>query len=351
MPRWRDLNTVSLLGNSITGVAEVAVTPASDNFENSGDDDDSLQRIDVTGRRVTISISVMDPLHKRDIKNPFFGGKVFTVNTTTDVITCTAHGLSDTDKVRFYTSSALPSGISANTTYYARDTTTDTLKIAATSGGSAIDLTTEGTGTQYLQYELNAIQRLTLRESGDLIEDSAEDETWKTYMGITGRVLEADAEFRDLKKALGVFALGDLGDLVVETLEGSATSGLADSTSWERFLMEAMTLTGINTSSKHKELSSVSMNWRGVGDATLGAEIQNTTHDAGTTNFEKNVGDTGTCSFVAPSADGGSNVTVTISNCVLTSVEITLNHGGRTERRFELSAYSSNGSTSPVALS
>ena len=74
----------------------------------------------------------------------------FTVNTGTDVVTLTAHGLQDGDRVRVSTSNTLPSPLVADTDYYIRDKTTDTFKLAATAGGSAIDITTAGTGTHTL---------------------------------------------------------------------------------------------------------------------------------------------------------------------------------------------------------
>lgn len=64
-----------------------------------------------------------------------------TGNETTDVITLNGHGFSDGDKVKF---SALTggAGLSTNTEYFVRDKTTNTFKLAATSGGAAIDFTT-----------------------------------------------------------------------------------------------------------------------------------------------------------------------------------------------------------------
>jgi hypothetical protein len=67
----------------------------------------------------------------------------FTVAIATDVVTCLAHGFSDTNTIVFY-GGTVPAGLTEGTIYYARDCTTDTFKVAATAGGAAIDLT--GTG-------------------------------------------------------------------------------------------------------------------------------------------------------------------------------------------------------------
>lgn len=71
--------------------------------------------------------------------------KVFTGESTDDVVTCVAHGFSDTDTVVVFGAN-LPAGLTAGTIYYVRDATTDTFKLAATSGGTAIDLTGDGAG-------------------------------------------------------------------------------------------------------------------------------------------------------------------------------------------------------------
>lgn len=67
----------------------------------------------------------------------------FAVNISTDVVTCVGHGFSDTNTIVFY-GGTVPSPLVEGTVYYARDATSDTFKVAATSGGAAIDLT--GTG-------------------------------------------------------------------------------------------------------------------------------------------------------------------------------------------------------------
>lgn len=60
------------------------------------------------------------------------------------VITCTAHGLTVGRRVGFTTTGSLPTGISPSTIYYVQSVpTADTLTIAATSGGAAIN--TSGT--------------------------------------------------------------------------------------------------------------------------------------------------------------------------------------------------------------
>jgi hypothetical protein len=58
------------------------------------------------------------------------------------VVTWTAHGLSESWPVKFSTTGALPTGITAGTTYYLKSVTTDTFRLAATPGGA--DINTSG---------------------------------------------------------------------------------------------------------------------------------------------------------------------------------------------------------------
>ncbi len=58
----------------------------------------------------------------------------------TDVIYSTAHGYTDGTKVVFFNGTP-PGGLIEGTVYFTRDGTTDSFKVAATSGGAAIDLT------------------------------------------------------------------------------------------------------------------------------------------------------------------------------------------------------------------
>jgi len=71
-----------------------------------------------------------------------------TFNATTNAATWTAHGLVAGDAVIFTNSGgALPVELTSGTTYYVSVTTANTFTVAATNGGTAIDLAGVGTGT------------------------------------------------------------------------------------------------------------------------------------------------------------------------------------------------------------
>jgi microcystin-dependent protein len=72
------------------------------------------------------------------------------VNTTTDTITKTAHGLSNGPIIHFTTDGTLPGGITTKTKYYVISATTNSFQVSTTLNGSPVDITSTGTGTHSL---------------------------------------------------------------------------------------------------------------------------------------------------------------------------------------------------------
>lgn len=279
MSRYRDVKDVSIFGTAWTGVQEVSLNFEADTFENSGDDDTDIKRVDVTKQKITISVDVLDPNHKRDIKTPIYGA---------------SPGLS-----------------------------------------------------------LNEVVRISLSENCDVISDSAEEDQWITYIGVTRRKIEGEVEMRDISQLMteGTIKIGDKDDLIFKTLPGATLTGLADGSAYEEFTAKNMVVTGIAPSARHGEIGNGTISFIGHGDDSNEAEIQNTLSAGGNSGFEKHCGDSGTILWTAPSVGGsGGDVDVTIVNCVCTGVELVANHGGRLERRFTFEAYSSDGETSPISI-
>lgn len=71
----------------------------------------------------------------------------FTVVAATDVITSTAHGLSNGDCVWVSSGTTLPAGLSASTNYYVIEATANTFKLSAIPNGPSVNITDTGTGT------------------------------------------------------------------------------------------------------------------------------------------------------------------------------------------------------------
>jgi len=136
------------------------------------------------------------------------------VNAGTNVITFAAHGLSDTDQITYNQvgGGTLMTNVANGATVFVRDKTTDTFKIAATSGGTAINI---GTG--------HSAQTFTIVTGA----------TQATAVASTGLGLDGDTDSREIahvgwvKKTVGTG--GRAGRVHYETLvAGSSMSGDAE---------------------------------------------------------------------------------------------------------------------------
>lgn len=75
----------------------------------------------------------------------------FTVNTTSNVVTAVGHPYANGDVVPLSnTGGDLPGGLTAGTVYYAVGVSGNDLQLSLTEGGSAVDITSAGTGTHFL---------------------------------------------------------------------------------------------------------------------------------------------------------------------------------------------------------
>lgn len=104
----------------------------------------------------------------------------FTADDSTDVITANGHGLVDGNKVMVSNSGGgLPGGLTTNTVYYVISSTTNTFQLSATEGGSAINMSSAGTGThsftrvykEDVDYELDAKAGMIRPLTGGAIAD------------------------------------------------------------------------------------------------------------------------------------------------------------------------------------
>lgn len=78
--------------------------------------------------------------------------QAFTVVAATDVFTATAHSYADNEAV-ILSSLTGAAGVTAGPTYYIRDSTVNTFKLAATIGGAAINITSDGSGNVARLYD------------------------------------------------------------------------------------------------------------------------------------------------------------------------------------------------------
>jgi len=79
----------------------------------------------------------------------------FTADSGTDTFTFASHGLTNGTAVQVRNNGgALPAGLAIDTEYYIVSAAANTFQLSATSGGAAINITTNGTGTQYVYKSL-----------------------------------------------------------------------------------------------------------------------------------------------------------------------------------------------------
>jgi hypothetical protein len=85
--------------------------------------------------------SYTDTFSDADLINPERPASA-TGASATDVVTATSHGMQDGDSFKFLSLTG-GAGLTAQTTYYVRDATANTFKVAASAGGVAINFTTD----------------------------------------------------------------------------------------------------------------------------------------------------------------------------------------------------------------
>ena len=101
---------------------------------------DKIDFIEYKGTAITDFI-----FHRGTITKQISPKTVQSIDTSTNTLTANAHGFSDTNTVRVgVINGLLPPELSLNGKYFVRDSATNTLKLALTSGGTAIDLTATG---------------------------------------------------------------------------------------------------------------------------------------------------------------------------------------------------------------
>jgi hypothetical protein len=112
------------------------------------------------------------PIHPNFIHEPPDGDAIspnntpaFTAVASTDLLNTVGHGLAVNTPIVPSTTGTLPGGLTAATTVYviASGLTADAFKVSATVGGSAIDITSAGTGTHSWQRVLTDAQKTEIQ--------------------------------------------------------------------------------------------------------------------------------------------------------------------------------------------
>lgn len=101
-----------------------------------------------------------------------------TGSAAANTLTKSSHGLANTTRVMIISSVTLPVPLTANTVYYVVSTATNTFQLATASGGVAIDLTSNGSGT---------IQVIEVDTAGPVIMNVAGYATAGVYQAVPSR--------------------------------------------------------------------------------------------------------------------------------------------------------------------
>lgn len=72
------------------------------------------------------------------------------IDTGTETFTSNTHGIADGSLVKFHATTTLPGGLSASDFYYVISSATNTFQVSNTEGGSAVNITSGGSGTIYV---------------------------------------------------------------------------------------------------------------------------------------------------------------------------------------------------------
>ena len=197
------------------------------------------------------------------------------VNTTSDVITSAAHGFTDTSSI-FYNEQGgtVLAGLAADTGYFARDATTDTFKVAATSGGSAINLT--GTGNNSQTFSRGDTDTFTVTSEDFTELDTQGDYTGSRLLTHFKRISTKDSyiDFVEQNDTAWIKfrALGETIDAL--SLAWSSTGGSGGQTcAFSYRIFDGLTITGTadsGTTTKLVDTSELNLN----DDYLIGATIK-----------------------------------------------------------------------------
>lgn len=139
-----------------------------------------------------------------------------------DLVTFNAHGRSNGDQVVFQTV-VTTTGVTAFVRYYVISATTNTFQIATTVGGSAVVLTTDGTGTfkEILEYDVLYVNKLSV--ANEIKTATYEgDGTSRKRSKLTGTTITIETDCVSASARIAIFGKS----LISTTLPASYTSAI-----------------------------------------------------------------------------------------------------------------------------
>ena len=129
-------------------------------------------------------------------------GNAATFTASSDLVTITAHGLSEGDLVSFSVVNTTTTVVIDTDYYVVAPVLANTFKISATAGGTAINIDADGTGTSQETFQnIGAIRSKTFSAQAEEIDITNQDSgEWKSTLdqaGIRSVTLSGDGVFKD----------------------------------------------------------------------------------------------------------------------------------------------------------
>lgn len=188
------------------------------------------------------------------------------------------------------------------------------------------------------------------------LSDSSDNDSWLTYVGVTGRSVEVVITSRCVDLAgNSKLKLGCIGAFTAQgstgAVAGCPSGGTNDGAGSITFSLSSMMVTSVQVNATHGDFAEMVVTAKG----TAGSDG----FTGGTTGIPmaSKPGKTDTFSFKVLDATSIAEATTTtgktftLSNAVLMENSVTLTHGEMLENSFSVKAFSGNGQTSPLSVS
>jgi hypothetical protein len=203
---------------------------------------------------------------------------------------------------------------------------------------------------------ISNVTSITMTLTANELSDSSDADSWLTYVGVTGRSVEAVITTRcvDVLKGSSKFRPGCIGDLTVNG-KGGAVSGCPGGGTNEgatdiAFGATKLMVTGVQVTGTHGDFAEAIITAKGTDSVdsfsgTSGIPMASKPGKSDVFSFKvldaTDIDETTTT----------TGVTFTLKNAVLMENTVTLTHGEMMENSFSVKAFSTDGQTSPMTVS
>jgi hypothetical protein len=276
MSRYRDVQNVNLFGSVRKGVQSIDLSHEAEQLSGSGDEAQSIRYVGVSKQIFRMTVETLDALlglHPGDCGAVSFEApSAITCDTgapTAAKINATGSGVV-TSVSGSFEAGGLASG-TLNVSIPSVDGQNSPIEVSVVTPGAATalapaDFLRDIGDVVFDGGSLNEVRSIEYTEESDSIEDSAEDDKWLTYVGVTGRRLTISLVMRDIVQARGI-AFGKTGILTFKVFTGRTNTGEIDPTAYKTVTAKYLTLVGRTGPVNHGDLAEITLDFLGRGVA------------------------------------------------------------------------------------